>query len=127
MVNPDWGDEDTIDERRKKLDQFLHQPSDRLIYLYDFGDSWEHEVELMGSLDYNASQPLPMCIDGEMACPPEDVGGTLGYFRFLEAIHDPAHPEHDELLTWAGGPFDPTAFDLHGTNVLLGRRFPRGV
>ena len=30
-----------------------------------------------------------MCIGGENACPPEDVGGPLGYEEFLSAMGDP--------------------------------------
>jgi hypothetical protein len=38
------------------------------------------------------------------------VGGVWGYADFLEAIADPDHEEHDDLLRWAGGRFDPDAF-----------------
>jgi len=53
----------------------------------------------------------PRCIAGTRACPPEDVGGMSGYKHFLAAIRNPRHEEYDELLTWAGGVFDPAAFD----------------
>lgn len=42
----------------------------------------------------------------------DKCGGTGGYEDFLEAIRDPKHPEHDEILEWIGGSFDPEAFDL---------------
>jgi hypothetical protein len=45
-----------------------------------------------------------------------------GYARFLEAIRDPDHEEHEELLRWVGGQFDPEAFDLDAVNRRL-RRF----
>jgi hypothetical protein len=41
-----------------------------------------------------------------------------GYADFLEAIGDPTHEEHDHILEWCGGSFDPAAFDL----VLANRR-----
>jgi hypothetical protein len=53
----------------------------------------------------------PRCVDGARACPPEDVGGPPGYAIFLQALADAKHPQHDELLEWAGGQFDPDAFD----------------
>ena len=53
------------------------------------------------------------------ACPPEDVGVSPGYIDFLEAIHDPAHEEHQDMLDWCGGQFDPTAFNPSDTNALL--------
>lgn len=59
----------------------------------------------------------PICLDGANACPPEDVGGP-GYADFVEVISDSAHEEHQHLLDWCGGSFDPTAFDL----VLVNQR-----
>jgi Plasmid pRiA4b ORF-3-like protein len=58
---------------------------------------------------------------GKRACPPEDCGGVWGYASFLEALHDPEHPEHEEMLEWIGGEFDPEAFDLDEVNVELQR------
>src|SRR5919108_5111185 len=58
----------------------------------------------------------PVCLTGKRACPPEDCGGIWGYAGFLEAMHDPQHPEHEEMLEWAGGEFDPEAFDLDEVN-----------
>jgi len=49
------------------------------------------------------------------------VGGVWGYADFLEIMGDPKHPEHEEMMEWAGGPFDPEAFDLDGVNARLSR------
>lgn len=54
----------------------------------------------------------PVCLVGEGACPPEDVGGAPGYAEFLQAIADPEHPEHGDMRAWIGRPFDPNAFDV---------------
>jgi Plasmid pRiA4b ORF-3-like protein len=63
--------------------------------------------------------PYPRCVTGKRACPPEDVGGVWGYAEFLKAIRNSRHPGHDEMLQWAGGAFDPTAFDLPSVNGML--------
>lgn len=81
------------------------------LYEYDFGDSWEHEVVLESCSEPVAGRRYPVCLDGGRACPPEDVGGTWGYGEFLEAIRDETHEEHENMLTWAGGRFDPEEFD----------------
>lgn len=47
------------------------------------------------------------------------LGGIGGFYEFLEAIGDPAHPEHDRMLAWAGGNFDPELFDLNQANRAL--------
>jgi hypothetical protein len=52
----------------------------------------------------------PRCVDGERACPPEDVGGVYGFAGYVEAITNPNHSEYGELLEW-NGPFDPAQFD----------------
>jgi len=60
-----------------------------------------------------------VCLAGERACPPEDVGGVWGYGEFLEAIRDPEHPQHEDYIGWIGGEFDPEAFDLKQVNAVL--------
>ena len=62
---------------------------------------------------------LALCLAGENACPPEDVGGAPGYQEFLQALADPDYPEHDELKQWIGGSFDPAAFDVDEVNRRL--------
>jgi hypothetical protein len=83
----------------------------RFSYEYDFGDSWEHEILFEGCPTKEPSTKYPVCLEGERACPPEDVGGIGGFYRFLEALADPKHEQHEELLEWAG-PFDPERFDV---------------
>lgn len=80
-------------------------------YEYDFGDSWRHEVLFEGCLRCDPGQRYPLCLEGERACPPEDVGGISGYRTFLRAVTDPEHRRHQKNLVWAGGSFDPEAFD----------------
>ena len=91
----------------------------RFEYLYDFGDTWKHEI-LVESIEVPQKQlRYPVCLVGERSCPPEDCGGPYGYTDFLEAIRDPEHPEHDEMLAWAGGTFDPDAFNIAAVNRKL--------
>lgn len=61
----------------------------------------------------------PRCIEGARACPPEDVGGIWGYAEFLEAISDPDHANHDEMLEWIGGQFDLEKFSADVVNKEL--------
>ena len=80
-------------------------------YLYDFGDGWRHRVRLLELAPREPGRSYPCCTDGARACPPEDVGGPWGFAGFLEAIADPTHEEHEEYVLWAGGAYDPAAFD----------------
>jgi hypothetical protein len=90
-------------------------------YTYDFGDWWEHEVTVEDVFAAEPDERYPMCVAGEQACPPEDVGGALGYGELLEALADPDHPEHDEMRTWLGRAFDPDEFDPSQVTTLLRR------
>lgn len=91
----------------------------RFLYTYDFGDDWEHLVQVEKVLAPERGVDYPRCLTGRRACPPEDVGGTWGYEEFLEAIKDPKHEEHANMLEWVGGEFDPEAFDVQEVNAAL--------
>ena len=99
----------------------------RFAYEYDFGDGWEHDVIFEGRPQPVPGQRYPLCLEGALACPPEDVGGVGGYDDYLKAIADPKHEEHDELLEW-NGPFDPKKFDAKAATKAMrgGRRNRRG-
>lgn len=79
-------------------------------YVYDYGDNWEHAVKLEKILPRDRKTKYPRCIDGKRACPPEDCGGVHGYEEFLEAIMDPGHERHEDMLQWAGKDFEPERF-----------------
>ena len=80
-------------------------------YTYDFGDDWKHTVVLEDFEPLDPDLSYPILVGGARACPPEDVGGPHGYQLFLEAIQDQKHPEHQDMLEWVGGSFDPARFD----------------
>ena len=97
---------------RRKILALLQAPGDSLVYLYDFGDGWEHDVVL------EKIDPLPRgkrtirarCLAGRRACPPEDCGGPPGYARMLQALEDPGDPEHARYREWVGSGFDPEGY-----------------
>jgi hypothetical protein len=43
----------------------------------------------------------------------------------MEAIADPTHERHTELLEWCGGDFDPQKFDIDAINRRLASLAPR--
>ena len=88
-------------------------------YAYDYGDDWRHKVKVEKIVTLDAPIDRGVCIGGENACPPEDVGGPPGYEEFLAALADPKHPEHRDLKAWIGGSFDPTAFSVDEVNERL--------
>ncbi len=106
VADPDWGDElNDEDEARAGLRDL---PAE-FVYLYDFGDHWEHDVAVLGE-----GGDHPACVDGQGGCPPEDCGGPHGYAELLEVLADPDRAEHERMREWAGvlPPFDRDATDL---------------
>jgi hypothetical protein len=91
----------------------------RFSYEYDFGDEWIHQLIVEERFLPKAEVKYPICVGGQRACPPEDCGGPWAYSDFVEAIGNPDHRRHDELLEWVGGEFDPERFDLAVVNEEL--------
>ncbi|MDQ2754232.1 MAG: plasmid pRiA4b ORF-3 family protein [Actinomycetota bacterium] len=112
-----WGDE-LLDESATLLADVA--PSDSAFrYDYDFGDGWEHLVEVESVDPYDATVVPLVCLDGARACPPEDCGGPIGYEHLLDALTDPDDPEHEELTLWVGEGWNPAELDLQSTNNRL--------
>jgi hypothetical protein len=122
--------EDTLDERKVRLEQIAKVGS-KLVYDYDFGDGWEHDVVVEAVEPATDGERLPVCVDGRRACPPEDCGGPHGYVDLLATLADPEHPDHDEMTEWIGPDFAAEHFDLDQVNGelrTLGARWrPRGA
>jgi hypothetical protein len=105
------GDLEDRDADAFQLREILRRKGDRMLYDYDFGDGWEHEIVVEQVSRAAEEPPPPRLLDGARACPPEDVGGPHGYAHFLEVLGDPAHEDHDELIEWAPPGFDPEGWD----------------
>jgi len=88
---------------------------------YDFGDGWVHEVTVESLVWSPTALKFAVCLDGQNACPPDDIGGPSGFSEFLEALAEPMHDDHRSYLEWIGFPYDPKRFDLVNTNALLQR------
>jgi len=98
-------------ENEEKISEwFSLEKNSKMNYDYDFGDSWEHFVELEKIIPVEGNIKYPVCLDGGRACPPEDCGGVPGYEDFLEIMKNPKHPEYKEMREWLGGNFYPEEF-----------------
>ena len=118
------GDVEVRDESRVPVSGVLKAEGETMVYVYDFGDNWRHQVVLEKILPTDAPTK-PICVAGERRCPPEDVGGPSGYEEFLEVIFEPGHEEFSHFRGWAGGKFHAEEFDLKAVNKVLERmRWP---
>lgn len=111
---PDDGlmDEETLPGWEVRIADWFPRKSKTVLYRYDFGDNWEHLVQLEKVLPLEKGTRYPLCLGGKRSRPPEDCGGIGGYAEFLEIMANPRHPEHKRTLEWNGGKFDPENFDI---------------
>ncbi|TRZ53678.1 plasmid pRiA4b ORF-3 family protein [bacterium] len=112
-----------IDVKVVPLNAVLKHEKDEMLYEYDFGDSWMHRIVLEKVIiDKEGGFVRPECVGGELASPPEDVGGMGGFAEFLEIWFDPKDPEHQHMRSWAGKKYHPDSFDLKKANSMLRMR-----
>ena len=88
-----------------------------LYYLYDFGDLWEHTIELEKLTPKAKREKIPYCIDGKRACPPEDCGGPWGYKHYLSVLKSKKGYKYREAIEVIGRHFDPKKFDRKTANT----------
>jgi len=107
-------------DRRAVLFGVAWQENMHLIYEYDFGDGWRHEITVERIERLKEKEWIvPRCLDGARACPPEDCGGIGGYSDLLEALRNPKQPEHESLREWVGPHFEPELFAVRQVNSAL--------
>jgi len=96
------------------------RPRHRFLYIYDFGDFWQHEVRLEKILEPEPNKSYPICIGGKRACPPEDCGGPWAYQELLHLarslFRDCERQQAQQTLGWS---FDPEVFDRRQVNASL--------
>ncbi len=124
ILNPSTGLEvdiglpaDVLDKKiltdwNQKIADYFTMENPSADYIYDFGDNWEHKIQLEKILPREQNVNYPVCIKGKRACPPEDCGGIGGYYNLLEIISDPENEEYEEMMEWVGGKYDPEHFDV---------------
>jgi len=115
------------DEKKVKLGDLNLVEKQKFEYLYDFGDSWEHEVKVEKILPFETSVKYPKCLDGKLACPPEDCGSGWGYQELSELSKLPKSEltEDDlERLEWLGD-YDFEHFSVDEVNSILWKRFTK--
>lgn len=126
-IDEEFDDENTSPEGLERLNKHLKKKGDSCLYVYDFGEAWAHRLTLETS-DYKLREDdcEISCLEGERACPPEDVGGPPGYEEFCKIIKSPKNKQYTSMVAWARG-FQPTAekfnpeyFDYDAINETLG-------
>ena len=109
MPDPDYPDDSLPADRTTLIDMVADIGTNKFAYIYDFGDNWSHTVKIVKPMLAAPGVAYPLLIDAVGRCPLEDSGGPWGYMEMCDALRDPAHPRHAEVMQWPGSEFDPTA------------------
>ena len=105
------------DAEEIEIGELITEEKQKCLYIYDFGDNWEHELVLEKILPIDENIVVPACIKGKRACPPEDCGGVYMYNEIQAALK--GEGELDEgMIEWLGE-FDTEEFDLEFINSIL--------
>jgi Plasmid pRiA4b ORF-3-like protein len=109
VPEPGWGTPGSAVHSAKRftLADLLGARRKQFSYVYDFGDDWRHTIRVEAILPAEPDVVYPRLLTAEGRCPPEDVGGPWGYAEYLEALNDPHHERHEEVVEWGGPQFDP--------------------
>ena len=91
-------DEKVCLERKTKISEYLPKYKN-IKYTYDFGDNWEHIIEIENVL-FDFDKNHPVCLEGKGDRPPEDIGGEGGYEKFMEIMSNPKHKEYEDMKKW---------------------------
>lgn len=87
-----------VNERKVRLLDVLSKAGAKAEYTYDFGANWEHSIVVQKVLTPEPGVVYPVCTDGKRHGPHKDCGSLGGYYDFREAMRDPEHEEHEEML-----------------------------
>lgn len=107
------------DEGKVRFSDVIPKAGEKMLYIYDFGDDWVHEIEVEKLLPADANIFYPVCLDGQLTCPKEDCGGIPGYHGLLKVLAKPSHRRYKEIREWLGGNFRPEDFSREEVNRRL--------
>ncbi len=92
--------EEHIDANETLLCSYFTAVGQKMLYTYDFGDEWHHEIKLEEITD--SDEEGCFVVEAKGKCPPEDCGGPWGYEHLKEVLANPKHEEYEDMLEWLG-------------------------
>jgi len=106
-----YGSREVLPGWEIRIGDVLRPDHPPILYTYDLGDDWQHEIALEAVVPAAEAGRLPRCLAGEGACPPEDCGGVEGYALLLASLADPRRGGDHPLASVLGRDFAPERFD----------------
>lgn len=109
---------ESLDVHKYTVSEDLKNVGDKITYVYDFGDNWEHEIKLEAILEKDEDKYYPKCIKGKGRGPLEDIGGIWAYNEIVNAYKTGDKETLDEF--YVDDAFDPAEFSVDEVNRRLG-------
>ncbi len=133
-----YRDSAEIGNEGRNLGSMGLKTGDTLLYEYDFGDSWLHEIILEEITPLNKGRTYPVCLTGKNAGPPEDCGGADMFMNdrnFLSRRKGKPARARRGQVSWSQKEFykenyrgyDPDKFDKDSINKDLRERFTKST
>lgn len=97
---------DSVDPKMRdaaaiRLEEIIGKDYPNLVYVYDFGDGWVHEITVEACVDKELK--FPTCIAGRGTCPPEESGGSMAYEHMKKVFStNPKGEEAAMFRSWLG-------------------------
>jgi hypothetical protein len=83
-------DMNPVEGKTVMVEDIFTQVGQTIEYIYDYGDDWEHTIELLEIDKEPLLITLPVIVSGKNACPPEDCGGPHGYAALKKILKNPS-------------------------------------
>ncbi len=83
----DWSERK--DETTAALAQVAAAERAKVVYAYDFGDDWRHDIVVEKIMPAEPGVAYPRCTGGRRAAPPEDCGGIWAFNEYQAGRDDP--------------------------------------
>ena len=114
--------------KETKIGELLQRPGDKILYTYDLGDFWEHEIELEFAFPVEESTGRLQVLAGEMRCPDEDGSGNDHYqeevLDLLGCVGlEAACEARASTLNLKHGRFDPCEFSVEEAQQSVNEAF----
>lgn len=82
----DWAERK--DETTAALAQVAAAEKTKVVYAYDFGDDWRHDIVVEKIAPAEPGVAYPRCTGGRRAAPPEDSGGIWAFNEYQAELDD---------------------------------------
>lgn len=128
IPDEEWDDVEIENEKKTRLYKVDLDEGQSFEYTYDFGDNWQHTINVEKIFQPKAGEKYPKSVEGKRACPPEDCFGPPGYEDLILLTKRPKDKlDGDDLerLKWLGADFDFEYFSVDQVNSVLWKQLAR--